>query len=126
MSESILVLDPSGVIRRLLSEIIRECGYRSLFSVDGEDALAKLGNKEHSIRLVFLEWHLPGITGLDFLIKLKSLGEHMDLPVVFVTTESNRDSVVTALQNGASDYITKPFSIEQIKHKIKYFVQNEI
>ncbi|MFT4552706.1 MAG: DNA-binding response OmpR family regulator [Chlamydiales bacterium] len=117
----ILVMDPSGVIRQKIAEVARSMGHKALLSVDGEDGYNKLSSDGHEVGLIFTEWFLPKTSGLDLLVKLKN-SDHKDIPVVFVTNESSKMSVVKALKSGASDYIVKPFSIEQIKQKIQHFI----
>lgn len=119
--KKILVIDPSGVIRQKIAEVTRGLGLKALLSVDGDDGYNKLSSGEHDVGLVFTEWFLPKTSGLDMLVKLKK-SELKDIPVVFVTNESDKMSVVKALKSGASDYIVKPFSIEQIKQKIQHFI----
>jgi DNA-binding response OmpR family regulator len=117
----VLVIDPSGVIRQKIAEIVRSVGYKPLLSADGQDAFSKLDSQEQKIDLILTEWFLPKVGGLDFLVKLKE-SEHKGTPLVFISNNSDKKSVVKALKGGASDYVVKPFSVDQIKQKIKHLV----
>lgn len=122
MSGQILLLEPSGVMRRLLAEIARASGLQPVMSADGEDAIKKFQGAGSSLKLVFMEWHVPKKGALDLLKEFKGL---RDVPVVIVTTDSHKEHVVAALKSGASGYVIKPFSVEQIKKKIEQFVRND-
>ncbi len=122
MDAYILVVDPSGVIRFKMREIITQSGYHPVLSMDGEDALTKIKSGRYSIKMIVMEWVLPHLSGLDVL-KIIKKSPHRAIPIVVVTSESTKTSVIKALQNGASDYVIKPFSKEQMKQKIENFVQ---
>jgi len=65
-----------------------------------------------------LDWNMPGMNGYECLVALKKHPEFQTIPVMMVTTESEKDNIVKAIQAGAAHYMTKPFTIEELIKKI--------
>lgn len=90
---------------RILSHWLREGGYVVNHYSDAE---AFRGDQaQHTIDLLLLDWHLPGESGIDLLVRLRD-GADSDLPVLFLTARDDEASIVAALSNGADDYVVKP------------------
>ncbi|MDP2843853.1 MAG: response regulator, partial [Acetobacterium sp.] len=82
-----------------------------------QDGLKLLEDSE-KIELIFLDWNMPGMNGLEFLKTIKKDDQFKHIPVVMVTTENMPESIIEAVKAGVSQYITKPFSIEELMKKI--------
>lgn len=115
-----MICDPSAVIREMIASIIKPFGLECLYSLDGKDALKKIERDKDSIELIFAETILPSLSGLELLAQVKKM--ERQIPLIFVTTESAKENVVRFLKAGASDFIVKPFSIQQIQQKIERFI----
>ena len=70
------------------------------------------------VDLVFLDWNMPEMDGLEFLKRVRSMEKYKDLPIVMVTSEAAKYDVVEALQSGATDYIVKPVNEKAFKSKV--------
>ena len=70
------------------------------------------------VGLVFADWHMPNMDGFTMLQEIKSNPQTKAIPVVMVTTQAEKQSVMDALKTGASNYIVKPFTPDIIKEKI--------
>ena len=106
--EKILVVDDEEDILELIRfNLVRE-GYKVLCAQSGEKALS-IGQSEMP-DLMVLDLMLPGIDGLEVTKVLKSDSRTRDIPIVMLTAKGEEEDIVTGLELGADDYITKPFS----------------
>jgi len=78
-----------------------------------------LSKKYQEIDLVLLDWNMPEMSGYDVLIEIKSSEKYKDIPVMMVTTEGQKSNIVAAIRMGAANYLTKPFTVEELETKIK-------
>ena len=119
----ILIVDDFEMIRSLLKQALRQLGYTDLDqAVDGIDACEKIIRAKDSgspFDLVFLDWNMPRMTGIEVVEKCKSDESMKSLPFIMITAEREQKSVVTALKAGVSDYVIKPFSPNQLANKIQ-------
>ena len=68
--------------------------------------------------LILLDWNMPGMDGLAFLEKIKNTAALKHIPVMMVTTESEKENIIKAIQAGAINYLVKPFTIEELMKKV--------
>jgi DNA-binding NtrC family response regulator len=111
MKPSILIVEDEAKMRRLLELSLGEAGYATHSEETAEAALALLG-REH-VDLVLTDLKLPGMSGLELLHAAKRI--HAALPVVMMTAYGTVETAVEAMKAGASDYVLKPFSLDEIK-----------
>jgi two-component system chemotaxis response regulator CheY len=114
----VLVVDDSSVTRKVIKAAIDVLDLEADEAQDGLEALEKLSRGYQDIGLILLDWNMPGMSGFDVLVELKSNEKYKDIPVMMVTTEGQRSSIIAAVRAGASNYLTKPFSVEQLESKI--------
>jgi two-component system chemotaxis response regulator CheY len=114
----ILSVDDSAIIRKIIRNGVELLDYELLEAGDGVEALAILDESSAHIKLILLDWNMPGMDGLDFLRKIKENPLLQHLPVMMVTTESEKENIIRAIQAGAINYMVKPFSIEELVKKI--------
>jgi len=105
---TILVVDDEEDIRELLELNLVQEGYKVLSCETGEEALEIAGSKLPT--LIILDLMLPGIDGLEVCKKLKGTLKTEHIPIVMLTAKGEETDIVTGLELGADDYITKPFS----------------
>jgi two-component system chemotaxis response regulator CheY len=119
----ILLVDDFEMIRSLLKQALKQLGYTDLSeAVDGEDALAKITQAKtdgQNFDIVFLDWNMPKMTGIEVVQKCKGNEELKDIPFIMITAEREQKNVVAALKAGVSDYVIKPFSPKQLGSKIE-------
>lgn len=117
----ILVVDDSMAMRKILSNHLKNIGYTELVEAsNGKEALQAVVDNE-GISLILCDWNMPEMNGLEFLKKFRE--EDKKTPFIMVTTESEKDKVVDAIQAGVSSYILKPFSQDVLKEKIHQATQ---
>ena len=108
---TILVVEDEAKMRRLLELNLAEEGYTPLTAADAEAGLNIL--RQEKIDLIVTDLRLPGMNGLEFLQAVKRT--NATLPVVVMTAYGTVETAVEAMKAGASDYILKPFGMEEIK-----------
>ena len=113
-----LTIDDSAVVRTIIKEAVWTLGHECIEAEDAEDALKILSELDYNFDLIFLDWNMPGLSGIEFLKILKLDIKHSSTPVMMVTSEGTSGSIVEAIKEGASHYIVKPFSTEDLLKKI--------
>ncbi|MHB9112014.1 MAG: sigma-54-dependent transcriptional regulator [Thermoleophilia bacterium] len=111
MSTNILVVDDEKNMRFVVSRALSGAGHDVREAASGEEALKAFD--EAIPDLVILDQRMPGMGGLTTLSEIK--GEHPDLPVIMLTAHGNVESAVQAMKAGATEYLTKPFDVEELK-----------
>jgi two-component system OmpR family response regulator len=111
----LLVVDDEPSIRDLLSASLRFAGYDVVTAADGSSALAQA--EKHRPHLVVLDVMMPDMDGFEVTRKLRERGR--DVPVLFLTARDDVEDKVTGLTVGGDDYVTKPFSLEEVVARIR-------
>lgn len=118
-AKTILVVDDSRIMRNIVKNTFTTLNIPCEFveASNGKEALFRL--QEHKIDLILLDWNMPELSGIDFLKKVREMDQHKNLPIVMVTSEAAKYSVIEALKNGATDYIIKPVNEKIFKEKLQ-------
>ena len=106
--EKILVVDDEEDILELVRYNLSREGYQVTGTLTGEDALRKV--RSDTFDLIVLDLMLPGMDGLAFTKTLKNDSRLRSIPIIMLTAKGEESDIVTGLELGADDYITKPFS----------------
>ena len=124
----ILVVDDEEDILELVRYNLARDGYRVVCAASGEQALNKAGSEPFD--LIVLDLMLPGIDGLEVAKRLKSKPETRHIPIIMLTAKGEEADIVTGLELGADDYVTKPFSprilVARVKAVIRRNLQEEV
>jgi len=113
-NETILIIDDELQIRRLLEITLTANGYRTIHSANGKAGLIDAAT--HHPSLIILDLGLPDIDGQEVLRKLK---EWFFKPVIVLSVRDSEEDIVTALDNGANDYLTKPFRSRELLARMR-------
>ena len=115
---TILVVDDSRIMRNIVKNTFAELRipFQYLEAENGKKAFQLL--ESNNVTIVFLDWNMPEMDGMDFLKKVRAMPNYENLPVVMVTSEAGKFSVVEALQSGATDYIVKPIKEKVFMEKV--------
>jgi two-component system, chemotaxis family, chemotaxis protein CheY len=115
----VLVADDQKSMRELARMCLRGLGVQDIeFAESAEAALERL--KEVQVDLIISDWNMDGMSGLDFLKKIRSNPVLKQLPFVMATTERTAEHVISAKNAGVSHYIPKPYSQEALKKTIEH------
>jgi two-component system chemotaxis response regulator CheY len=115
----VLIVDDSSVMRKIVGRCLRQAGLevqQVLEASNGSEALAVA--REHPLDLILSDINMPLMDGLEFVRQLRCIEAAQNIPVIMITTEAGEAHVVQALSSGASGYIRKPFTPEQIKERV--------
>jgi two-component system chemotaxis response regulator CheY len=119
----ILIVDDFETVRLFLRNALNQIGMENIEEAgDGKEALQMINDSKKSgtaFDMIFCDWNMPEMTGIELLQELRKSADHKSLPFVMVTAESETSSVENALKAGTTDYITKPFTVDGLREKIE-------
>jgi len=113
-----MIVDDSRIMRNIVKKTFKKLQIPANFleAPDGEKALEIL--KNNRVDLVLLDWNIPYLTGIDFLIQVRAMEKYSSIPIVMITSEASKFNIVEAVKAGVTGYIVKPFSEEDFINKI--------
>lgn len=117
----ILVIDDEVQIRKLLEITLDSNGYKTFFAVNAKEGLLAAANYQPD--LIILDLGLPDEDGQ---VVLKRLREWFKNPIIILTVKNAEEEIVKALDNGANDYLTKPFRTQELLARIRTALRNLI
>lgn len=114
----VLVADDQDMMRELLSMSLQRMGYTVMTARNGKEAFELF--QTHPFDLLLLDVVMPEMTGFEVCAAVRQFS---DVPVIMLTALSRPDDIVTGLEQGADNYITKPFSFKEVEAKIQAIVR---
>ena len=115
--DMILIVEDEEAIRDMLGYSLIKEGFSCDEAVDVDQAIASIESNRPS--LILLDWMLPGMSGIDYARRLRNAPETKDIPIIMLTAKGEETDKVKALDSGADDYITKPFSTKEHIARVK-------
>ena len=117
----VLVVDDSTTMRRIICNTLNTALHTPeiLEAGDGEEGL-KLFKGNQDVDIILTDWNMPKMNGLAFLEKVREI--NTEVPVVMITTEAEKQNIVTAIKAGANTYVVKPFTPEVLQEKLQPFI----
>lgn len=110
-----LIVDDAKFMRNLLEKNLLEAGMEECAQAeDGYRAIEEV--QRDTFDLILMDWNMPGMNGVAAVKEIRSLG--IKTPILMVTTEAQKPRVVEALRAGASNYLAKPFTTEDLCEKV--------
>lgn len=113
-----MVVDDSRAIRLILTRTLADFGYAVCQAANGKEALTVLAGHE-DVSLVLVDWNMPEMNGLEFVKNVRADDRYSDVKLMMVTTETQVEQMITALEAGANEYVMKPFTKEVIEGKLR-------
>lgn len=116
MGTKILTVDDSATVRRIIKEGLKPFHCDVIEAQNGSDGLAMVEKEKPD--LVILDINMPEMNGMEMLEKMHEQTQFKDIPVIMLTTESETVTVKKAVQDGARDFLIKPFKIDELIDKV--------
>jgi len=113
----ILIIEDEAAIREMLGYSLMKEGFVCTEAADSEQARTEIQSDRPN--LVLLDWMLPGMSGIDYARRLRSDPATQDIPIIMLTAKGEEADKIRALDTGADDYITKPFSTKELLARIR-------
>lgn len=114
----ILTIDDSVTVREVIRNAVDVLGYECIEAENGAVGLDVVYKNSKDIVLILLDWNMPIMDGLAFLKTIKASSEYNHIPVTMVTSENEMSKIISAVSEGAKNYIVKPFTQDEIMKKI--------
>ncbi|NVN93185.1 MAG: diguanylate cyclase [Desulfuromonadales bacterium] len=114
----ILIAEDDLTSRTILSAVVKKWGYVPVAVTDGEAAWEAM-QKEDAPQLALLDWNMPGLNGLEVCGKLREIDTADPPYIIFLTSRSEKDSVVEGLEAGANDYVIKPHDNAELLARVR-------
>ena len=110
----ILVVEDDGTVRNLITTTLKSNEYRFLTAADGEAAIAAASTRQPDI--VLLDLGLPDMDGVEIIRRIRSWSQ---MPIIVISARSEDGDKIAALDAGADDYLTKPFSVAELLARLR-------
>ncbi len=124
MKRSILIVEDSATMRSLIASTLEDLGdYEIMEAASGFEALKILPG--HAFDLIITDINMPDINGLELINFVKKHPTYNDTPLIIVTTEKSEEDRKKGMALGANEYITKPFTAEELQDAVKKLLEEE-
>ena len=114
---SVLVIDDSRAVRTIIRSILREMNLDVVEAGNGQEGIDRLRDSAN-IDLVLVDWNMPVMDGLEFIIAVRADKVYDPVRIVMVTTETESSQISRALAAGANEYVMKPFTKDVLVAKL--------
>jgi two-component system chemotaxis response regulator CheY len=121
MAKTIMIVDDSASMRQLVSFTLEDAGFRVVSADNGKEALGKAG--DGAVDMVVTDLNMPEMDGLELIRELRGLPAYRFTPIVMLTTESQENKKQEGRKAGASGWIVKPFTPEQLVGVVQKFLR---
>lgn len=113
----VLIIEDEEDIREMLGYSLMKEGYEINEAADVEEARPLIQKQKPD--LILLDWMLPGMSGVDYARRLRAESYTSDIPIIMLTAKGEESDKIKALDTGADDYMTKPFSTKELLARIR-------
>jgi two-component system chemotaxis response regulator CheY len=113
----ILTVDDSATMRRIIKNQLSQAGFEDVDeATNGREALTALLKGQYD--LLITDWNMPEMSGLDLVKEVRKTDTVKAIPILMVTTVSDKEHIVTALKAGVTSYVVKPFDADTLRTKV--------
>jgi two-component system, chemotaxis family, chemotaxis protein CheY len=117
MNKTIMTVDDSASIRQMVSFTLRGAGYSIIEAKDGQDALSRINGS--AIHMVITDLNMPNLDGIGLIRSLRTIQAFKFIPIIMLTTESQMEKKLAGKAAGATGWIVKPFTQDQLIAVVK-------
>ena len=115
--QSVLIVDDNPQNLQVLGKLLKENNYKIEFATNGNAALEWINKK--SFDIILLDVNMPGMNGFETCTKIRSDHSFDNIPIIFLSADFERDSILKGFELGAQDYITKPYDSRELLSRVK-------
>ncbi len=115
----IMIIDDSATMRKIIKSSLEAIGSFDIQEAENCDDGLKLLTNGLSVNLILVDWNMPGMTGIDFTKSIRSNPALSKTPIIMITSNSEKEHVLSAVMAGVNDYMSKPFTPDIFVGKIK-------
>ncbi|MCL4165269.1 UNVERIFIED_CONTAM: hypothetical protein GTU68_018024 [Idotea baltica] len=114
----ILVVDDFSTMRRIIKNCLKQLDFKNISEAeDGKQAWDSMQNNNYE--LIVSDWNMPNMMGIELLKLTRADEKYGKVPFLMVTAEAKKENVIEAAQAGVSNYIIKPFTVDQLQSKLE-------
>lgn len=117
MKPFIVIAEDDSALAELLRYNLTSQGYETAIARDGDEAMLLLDERVPDLML--LDWMLPKISGIEICRRVRTRRETANLPIIMLTAKTEEADRIRGLETGADDYVTKPFSTNELMARVK-------
>ncbi len=117
MPKKIMIVDDSSTLRQMVNFTLSEAGYEIIEAIDGVDALSRLD--DNPVEMIITDLNMPNMDGITLIRKLRAIEAYKFAPIVMLTTESQAEKKMEGKEAGATGWIIKPFTPQQLTNVVK-------
>lgn len=118
MTVTVLVVDDSPTLRRIVETALSHRGWSVWAAADGAEALARIGKEVKTPDLVITDWNMPELDGLGLLRALRADARFAAVPILILTTDTEESSKAAAREAGATGWLDKPVDVNLLHEVI--------
>ena len=116
-------MDDNAENIRVIGSILRQNGFNVGYAIDGQQALDILQGIEVAFDLLLLDVNMPGINGFEVCQEIRRMERFNELPVIFLTANTETEQIVKGFSSGGQDYVTKPFHADELLARIATHIE---
>lgn len=117
INKKVLIADDFTEVTRFIRYSLKNIGFTNIIEADSGKAVLRALKKE-KYDLIFCDWNMPDMSGMEVLKKIRSDDELKDIPFIMVTAKAEEEKILAAVKAGVSNYILKPFTAETISETL--------
>lgn len=117
MPMKVLIAEDDEVSRRVLEAFLSRWGFEVIATPDGAEAWRALQQPD-APHLIILDWMMPGVGGVELCRRVREGGHPSPAYIILLTARTSREDIVSGLESGADDYVTKPFHNEELRARV--------
>lgn len=118
----ILIVDDDTSIAGLISDVLEDEGFETVVKNDGKSAYDYINENAKDISLITLDIMMPGLSGVELC---RFIRNQVSCPIIFISAKGKTVDMITGLESGGDDYISKPFVVEELVAKVKANLRRE-
>ncbi len=121
MGKTVMIVDDSASMRQVVGFALKDAGFDVIAAVDGKDAVGKLTGTK--VDMIITDLNMPNLNGIELIKQVRRTDGYRFTPIIMLTTESQESSKAEGRQAGASGWIVKPFTPDQLLGVVKKFIR---